>query len=453
MNAATVAGGGALVCCFCGAGALGPWRQAPLEEEEQEEEARRVEEKEVLAAATERRRLAEEKEAAEATPQKTGDVAPVGIKDRRVRAQWPTMTKNERSSALRQLLAHSSDSDEEEEKELPEVPMQLRPHTGDGCLEIPRVAANEITPEDFEERYIQRSLPVILTGAMDSWPAFADKERRWSIEKFKQRFSDTAVTVDAGGSKERLQLGEYLGRFPRFRREQEEHWAAGGKGVGAVSMQYLRTWFFADVLPELVDDFSTPPHFADDAFRRLPPDMVPPFQWLFFGPRGTESKLHVDVWETDAWLGNLEGKKLFTLYHPSMRPYIERGENEFADLLGPTKPIDPALFPDFHKATPAQAILRAGEIIYIPRRWPHHAVSLTDAVSLTLNFCPPANSSATVKHLLPYMRNRGRVQEWMGRVLKADDNLMQLCVHGGTIQYGDAEQPSVAAKNPMAEGA
>jgi ribosomal protein L16 Arg81 hydroxylase len=51
-----------------------------------------------------------------------------------------------------------------------------------------------------------------------------------------------------------------------------------------------------------------------------------------------------------------------------------------------------------------QAVLRAGEIIYIPRRWPHHALALTDAVSLTLNFCPTAAQSKVVKHLSPYMR-------------------------------------------------
>jgi len=52
-------------------------------------------------------------------------------------------------------------------------------------------------------------------------------------------------------------------------------------------------------------------------------DLQPPFKWLFFGPAGTQSKLHVDVWETDAWLGMLEGSKTFTLYHPAHRKHIE----------------------------------------------------------------------------------------------------------------------------------
>ena len=66
-------------------------------------------------------------------------------------------------------------------------------------------------------------------------------------------------------------------------------------------------------------------------------------------------------------VGNLEGEKVFTLYHPSMRPYIERAENDWADLRNP---IDAEAFPRFRKAVPAQTKLKAGEIIYIPRRWP-----------------------------------------------------------------------------------
>ena len=73
------------------------------------------------------------------------------------------------------------------------------------------------------------------------------------------------------------------------------------------------------------------------------------------------------MWWCWQWLGNLEGEKVFTLYHPSMRPYIERAENDWADLRNP---IDAEAFPRFRKAVPAQTKLKAGEIIYIPRRWP-----------------------------------------------------------------------------------
>jgi hypothetical protein len=35
------------------------------------------------------------------------------------------------------------------------------------------------------------------------------------------------------------------------------------------------------------------------------------------GPAGIHSKLHVDIWHTDAWLCNLQGRKRFSVFHPA----------------------------------------------------------------------------------------------------------------------------------------
>lgn len=386
--------------------------------------------------AEEEARLAKKRAEIEARAQPRPPSGMDRVKAKFGEAKWAAMTSKQRKLAM--LAELDSDSEDEAPEEGRDwaramgLGDDLRMYTGRQMLEVPRVAASEISPADFVAKYVKRALPVVLTGAMADWPAFADAEKRWTIENFSHRFGDTQVVVDTAGKKEIKAIRDYLASFPDCSAQLRE---AARNGEPAPPMPYLRTWYFADQLPELVSEFETPAHFADDAFRRLPDDMVPPFQWLFFGPKGTESKLHVDVWETDAWLGNLEGEKIFTLYHPSMRPYIEREENDWADLR---KPVDPERFPNFHKAVPAQTVLRAGEILYIPRRWPHHALATQDSVSLTLNFCPQMAQSKVFKHLMPYMRNRARCQIWMGRTLRANDNLMQLCVHGGTLKYAPA---------------
>ena len=48
--------------------------------------------------------------------------------------------------------------------------------------------------------------------------------------------------------------------------------------------------------------------------------------------------MHVDIWETDAWLGMLQGEKTFTLYHPAHRKFLEVGDNVWPDLLKPHNP-------------------------------------------------------------------------------------------------------------------
>ena len=83
--------------------------------------------------------------------------------------------------------------------------------------------------------------------------------------------------------------------------------------------------------------------------------------------------------------------------------------------------------------------------------------------------CAQATAQSKVfKHLMPYMRSRTRCQIWLGRPLRANDNLMQLCIHGGTLKYGEGGEgkpedvegrvddealeaaAAAAARNPMA---
>ena len=145
-----------------------------------------------------------------------------------------------------------------------------------------------------------------------------------------------------------------------------------------------------------MEDFTPPPLFhSSDAFLRLPEDLRPPFRWLFFGPAGTESKLHVDIWETDAWLGMLQGEKTFTLYHPAHRKFLEVGDNVWPDLL---KGHNPDKFPQQSMAVPAQTLLKAGEIIYIPRKWPHHAVAQVAC------FCSVPYTLHPIPYTLSYTR-------------------------------------------------
>ena len=315
-------------------------------------------------------------------------------------------------------------------------------YTGaDDSGQIQRISARDITPEEFAQRYIKKGMAVVLTDAMEAWPAFqSGSGRKWTIEWFKETYGHIkpGTGIDTAGSKEYMTLGDYLDKFDDYARLP--------KGT---AIPYLRTWYFSDDIPELVDDFTPPPLFhSTDAFLRLPEDLRPPFRWLFFGPPGTESKMHVDIWETDAWLGMLEGEKTFTLYHPAHRKYLEVGDNVWPDLLSPP---NVKKFPEQCNAVPAQTLLKAGEIIYIPRKWPHHAVAQSPSISLTLNFAPTVVKTAVMQHVVPYAKNRGRCQMLLGRNLRAADNLMQLCIHGGTIKYADFKNAMGEKKsnNPM----
>ena len=218
---------------------------------------------------------------------------------------------------------------------------------------------------------------------------------------------------------DKMPLREYIDSF--------EALTAASEAPGAPPPPYLRTWNYEDDVPELSGDWSTPAHFRD-MFQALPEVARPPFTWLFLCPRGAETRLHVDVWHTDAWLVNFVGRKRFVLFHPAHRKYIEDDEG-FVSLRDP----DLERFPELGKATPVEFVLGPGEIAYIPRRWPHFAVALEPTISVTCNFACKASMRSVLPLAKRYAKRRAMCEDALGRKLRASDNVMKFCVHGGEI--------------------
>jgi len=61
-------------------------------------------------------------------------------------------------------------------------------------------------------------MPVVVTNAMDAWPAFKAGDRKWSMEFFKKSYGDVkpGSGIDTAGKKEYTSLGEYLSRFDQY---------------------------------------------------------------------------------------------------------------------------------------------------------------------------------------------------------------------------------------------
>jgi len=232
--------------------------------------------------------------------------------------------------------------------------------------------------------------PVIVTDAMESWPA----SRKWTFDFFARRYGEEKVIVtDRLGRASvgrKVALGEYLvyARFPNLTQ------LAGAAGETPF---YLTSFSPFSRHPELLEDFSEP-YFVDNAYRELEGPLfdwyADQFSWIFIGPGGTLSPLHLDLFGTHAWLAQISGRKHFLLYSPEDRPYLYGG------AFDPDAP-DLERFPLLEKARPVEAILEPGEIMAIPRGWAHRVVSLEPSISLTFNFVCRSN---LVPHLLEVCR-------------------------------------------------
>lgn len=60
-------------------------------------------------------------------------------------------------------------------------------------------------------------------------------------------------------------------------------------------------------------------------------------------------------------------------------------------------------------------------------------MALTHTVSLTVNFLASANRRNVVERCVAYANRRSACEFVLGRQLKASDNVMKFCVHGGDI--------------------
>ena len=125
---------------------------------------------------------------------------------------------------------------------------------------------------------------------------------------FASQYAHHQVEVThAGGGKQRWALGDYI-----------SSWSCASSAGNVLrspvllictqqyhpEYPYLRGWSFDRELPELVDDIRIP-CWARDFFDKLPAASRPPFHWIFMGPGGTNTPLHVDPLLTHAWLAQV----------------------------------------------------------------------------------------------------------------------------------------------------
>ena len=158
---------------------------------------------------------------------------------------------------------------------------------------------------------------------------------------------------------------------------------------------YLRGWTYEKDDASLMRDFEVP-RFAHDWFNKLPKKEDPLFRWIFLGPGGSKTPLHVDPCLTHAWLAQIRGRKRFILYKPAHLKHLYDAAGQPADVRTP----DRTRYPTFDHATPYEVVLGPGDLLFVPAGWAHQVECVDDSISLTHNFLPKQNFNAVRACLL-----------------------------------------------------
>jgi lysine-specific demethylase 8 len=220
--------------------------------------------------------------------------------------------------------------------------------------------------EEFEERYVQRSQPVIVRGAISDWPAL----RLWTNDYFRRRFGDREVPVvrvkngalydpQTGVNYETMRVGAYVDRLEEGRADD--------------LYMVLRVH---EVMPELFADIVRPVYCRDAPWSR---------SRLWYASPNMKGALHRDL--PHNLFAQVSGRKKFLLLDRRKTRLVYR--HSFRSGVPNYSPVDaeePDLdrYPRFRRANLLSAEVEAGDLLYIPSMWWHQARSLDVSLSINL---------------------------------------------------------------------
>ena len=143
---------------------------------------------------------------------------------------------------------------------------------------IPRRSADSLSLDEFVRDFEQPNSPLIVTGLVETWPAF----KRWSREELCTAHGD--VCFNAGGYA--MRLSDYF--------DYASSTTMSRSLIAAEETPlYLFDQEFVTKVPRLGEEYTVPQYFAEDLFSLLG-DARPAYRWLIIGPKRGGSTFHVD---------------------------------------------------------------------------------------------------------------------------------------------------------------
>eukprot|EP00003_Mantamonas_plastica_P016889 TRINITY_DN2825_c0_g2_i1.p1 TRINITY_DN2825_c0_g2~~TRINITY_DN2825_c0_g2_i1.p1 ORF type:complete len:282 (-),score=59.37 TRINITY_DN2825_c0_g2_i1:810-1655(-) len=215
----------------------------------------------------------------------------------------------------------------------------------------------------FQSQYMDSSTPLVICGGIEgSWKAMECWNR---VEFWKRTCGWRTVPVEIGGDYRKdefridmMSMGEYVDYLGR--REGE--------------VLYLAQHELGNQIPELQQDIVIPDFCVLGSLEE-------PIVKMWIGPSGTVTPLHSDPY--DNLLCQVVGSKLVRLISAAETEFVyAEGNTSQVDMMD----VDEQRFPLFGKATCLDVVLKAGEMLFIPKGWWHFVESQSVSVSVSFWF-------------------------------------------------------------------
>lgn len=274
---------------------------------------------------------------------------------------------------------------------------------------------SKLSYDAFAREYLYPLKPVIITDAMQTWPAM----RRWTPEFFKQEFGDMTFSINSAeygqSSFDASRVDEFtMASFIDRVLESTESRPA----------PYFRNKVLYDLFPSLKQDIEPLPSYfqpnwlTDHYVVKRVGDVLNRGAAieLYIGGKGASFPvLHFDGAGTHAFLMQIYGRKEYIIYPPEQEPLLypspaKRNHSLVADIEHP----DLQKFPEFGKAVPTKFFLEPGELLFVPSHWWHTARILSPSITVSINVLNQSNWRELVQYVA--LQQRDAIRAWGSRV-------------------------------------
>ncbi|MFS4431681.1 cupin-like domain-containing protein [Chryseobacterium sp. GVT01B] len=235
-----------------------------------------------------------------------------------------------------------------------------------GIILKPIDVVDDISKEEFYEKYLKPRRPVVIKNMAKKWPAY----QKWTMEYMKQVVGDVEVplydsskadpSAPINSSAAKMKFGDYI---DLIQREPTD----------------LRIFLFDPIkfAPNLLEDYISPKELMGGFLDKYPN--------MFFGGKGSETFLHFDIDMAHIFHTHFNGRKHILLFDYKWRerlyqiPYATYALEDY-DIENP----DLTKFPALDGVEGIECYLEHGDTLFMPTGWWHWMKYLDGSFSISL---------------------------------------------------------------------
>lgn len=235
-----------------------------------------------------------------------------------------------------------------------------------GIILKPIDIVDDISKEEFYEKYLKPRRPVVIKNMAKNWPAY----QKWTMEYMKEVVGDVEVplydsskadpSAPINASAAKMKFGDYI---DLIQREPTD----------------LRIFLFDPIkyAPKLLEDYISP--------KKLMGGFLDKYPNMFFGGKGSVTFLHFDIDMAHIFHTHFNGRKRVLLFDYKWRerlyqiPYATYALEDY-DIENP----DLTKFPALDGVEGIECFLEHGDTLFMPTGWWHWMKYLDGSFSISL---------------------------------------------------------------------